>query len=129
MHEILDRIVEGKGEEEDLVTLKELAENIKSTSLCGLGQTAPNPVLSTMNHFENEYIAHVRDKKCPAGVCKSLITYEIGMKCRGCTLCMRSCPVQAISGKVKEQHVIDPEICTRCGICKSVCKFDAIVKK
>ncbi len=129
MHEILDRITSGEGSEEDLTTLKDLAENIKSTSLCGLGQTAPNPVLSTMNHFEDEYIAHVKDKKCPAGVCKSLINYEISMKCRGCTLCSRSCPAQAISGKVKEQHTIDQSTCLKCGICMNVCKFDAIIKK
>lgn len=129
MHEILNKITEGEGTEEDLVTLRDLATNIKLTSLCGLGQTAPNPVLSTMNHFENEYVAHVRDKKCPAGVCKPLINFSINAKCRGCTLCLRSCPVQAISGKLKEQHVIDPNLCQKCGICVGVCKFDAIVKE
>ena len=129
MHEILDKITEGRGTEEDLDTLKELASNIKLTSLCGLGQTAPNPVLSTLNHFEDEYIAHVRDKKCPAGVCKSLINFNITDQCRGCTLCLRSCPVQAISGSLKERHVIDQELCLKCGICMGVCKFNAIIKE
>ncbi len=128
MHEILDKLTEGTGTEEDLVTLKELAQNIKLTSLCGLGQTAPNPVLSTMNHFEDEYIAHAVDKRCPAGVCKPLIKYQIRENCRGCTLCLRSCPAQAISGKIKEQHVIDQELCTKCGICMNVCKFNAVYK-
>ncbi len=128
MHEILDRLTGGEGRPEDLTTLKELATNIKETALCGLGQTAPNPVLSTMNHFPEEYEAHANERRCPAGVCKSLIRYEIQDNCRGCTLCFRSCPVQAISGKIKEQHVIDTSICTKCGICMSVCKFNAIKK-
>ncbi len=128
MHEILDKLTEGKGTEEDLVTLKDLAQNIKMTSLCGLGQTAPNPVLSTMNHFEDEYLAHAVEKRCPAGVCKPLIKYQIRENCRGCTLCLRSCPAQAISGTIKQQHVIDQELCTKCGICMNVCKFNAVYK-
>ncbi|MBQ4340651.1 MAG: NADH-quinone oxidoreductase subunit NuoF [Firmicutes bacterium] len=129
MHEILDKITGGEGTEEDVETLKELAQNIKLTSLCGLGQTAPNPVLSTINHFENEYIAHVKEKSCPAGVCKALINFSITDDCKGCTLCQRSCPVQAISGSLKKKHVIDQDTCLKCGICMNVCKFNAIVKE
>ena len=127
--EILDKIVTGKGTEEDLVMLKELSETIKDTALCGLGQTAPNPVLSTLRIFEDEYIAHVRDKKCPAGQCTALLQYHITDKCMGCTACSRVCPVGAISGAVKQQHEIDQTKCIKCGACMSKCRFNAIVRE
>ncbi|MDD3049813.1 MAG: NADH-quinone oxidoreductase subunit NuoF [Candidatus Cloacimonetes bacterium] len=129
MLEILTRITEGKGEMKDIQELKDLSEKIKKTSLCGLGQTAPNPVLTTLKYFEDEYIAHIRDKKCPSGVCKSLIKYEIDpTKCVGCTACARKCPVDAIAGKVKEVHIIDQEKCIKCGACFDACRFDAVLK-
>jgi len=128
--EILDKITSGNGEMEDLDRLEELAEYIKSASLCGLGQTAPNPVLSTLRYFRDEYIAHIRDKKCPAGVCKKLLSYHIEAdKCKGCTLCARQCPAGAITGKVKEVHIIDNSKCVKCGACIEKCKFGAIIKK
>lgn len=128
--EILNKITSGNGEMEDLDKLEELANYIKSASLCALGQTAPNPILSTLHFFRDEYIAHIVDKKCPAGVCKKLLSYEIDPdKCRGCTLCARNCPAGAISGKVKEAHVIDKEKCVKCGACIEKCKFGAISKK
>jgi NADH-quinone oxidoreductase subunit F len=127
--EILTKITEGKGTEQDLIDLKNLSETIKDTSLCGLGQTAPNPVLSTLKYFYDEYEAHVKHKKCPSGVCKSLLQYTITDKCIGCTKCARNCPVSCISGKVKEKHVIDQEKCIKCGACKSACPVDAIIKK
>lgn len=127
--EILEKIVSGKGTEDDLITLKELSETIKDTALCGLGQTAPNPVLSTLRIFEDEYIAHVRDKKCPAGQCTALLQYHITDKCKGCTACSRVCPMEAISGSVKNQHVIDQTKCIKCGACMSKCKFNAIVRE
>lgn len=125
--EILERITKGKGTEKDLDTLKELSMVIKDTSLCGLGQTAPNPVLSTMKYFWDEYISHVRDKKCPAGVCKDLLRYEITDKCIGCTKCSRNCPVSCISGSVKQLHVIDQEKCIKCGACYTCCPVNAII--
>ena len=128
LHEILDRITAGEGNIEDIGKLEDLAENIKATSLCGLGQTAPNPVLSTLRHFKDEYEAHVIDNKCPAKVCKELLTFEITEDCRGCTMCARMCPVQAISGTTKALHTIDNDICNKCGTCMTVCKFDAIIK-
>ncbi|MEI6764852.1 MAG: NADH-quinone oxidoreductase subunit NuoF [Bacteroidota bacterium] len=128
MLEILTRITEGKGQEEDLARLEELAYQIKDNSLCGLGQTAPNPVLTTMKYFRNEYEAHIRDKKCPAKVCKQLITYTVDAdKCTGCTVCAKKCPVQAISGERKKVHLIDQVICIKCGDCFNRCKFDAII--
>ena len=129
MLEILTRITEGKGKMEDLETLEELSENIIKGSLCGLGQTAPNPVLTTLKYFKDEYIAHIVDNKCPAGVCTALITFEIDEdKCIGCTACARKCPVDAISGEPKKVHVIDQEACIKCGACYDTCKFDAITK-
>ena len=128
--EMLDKITEGKATMEDLDRLEDLCNYIKANSLCGLGQTAPNPVLATLKFFREEYIAHVRDKKCPAGVCKALMTYAIDAdKCRGCTACARKCPAGAISGKVKEVHTIDTEKCIKCGVCMETCKFGAVVKR
>ncbi len=129
IYEILEKITEGKGEMEDLTNLKELCEMVKDCSLCGLGQTAPNPVLSTMKYFYDEYEAHVKDKYCKTGSCKALARYSIDPdKCIGCTACARACPVDCISGKVKEVHVIDQEKCIKCGACYDACKFDAVIK-
>ncbi len=130
MLEILNRIVEGKGEMEDLDKLEELDRNIKATALCGLGQTAPNPVLSTLKFFRNEYEAHIRDHKCPAHHCRALLQYVIDPeKCRGCTACARVCPGNAIEGKVKEAHRIDPAKCLKCGQCMEKCRFGAISRQ
>ena len=127
---ILQKIVDGKGEMKDLETLEELAKNVKEGSLCGLGKTAPNPVLSTLKYFRDEYIAHIQDKKCPAGVCKSLKSFEIKEDlCKGCTKCARNCPVNAIEGKVKEVHKINQEKCIKCGACVANCPFKAIISK
>ena len=126
--EILTKITDGEGTEEDLDILKELAQTIKDTSLCGLGQTAPNPVLSTMKYFWDEYIAHVRDHRCPAGVCKKLVRFEITTKCIGCTKCAKNCPVSCITGNVKGLHKIQQENCVKCGACYSSCPVNAIIK-
>ncbi|MCI9510593.1 MAG: NADH-quinone oxidoreductase subunit NuoF [Angelakisella sp.] len=130
LYELLDKITKGKATMEDLDKLETLCYHIKENALCGLGQTAPNPVLSTLKYFRDEYIAHIQEKRCPAGVCKSLLTIQIlPDKCKGCTLCARNCPTGAITGKVKEAHVIDPEKCVKCGVCIEKCRFGAIVKK
>ena len=129
MLEILERIVNGKGEEGDIEKLENLAKTIKATALCGLGQTAPNPVLSTIKFFRHEYEAHIRDKKCPAHHCQALLSYVIDPeKCRGCTACARVCPGGAITGAVKQPHVIDPAKCLKCGACMEKCRFGAISK-
>lgn len=128
MLEILERITQGEGKPEDLENLERLAETVKSTSLCGLGQTAPNPVLTTLKYFHDEYEVHIAEWRCPAGVCKELITYSIDPeKCTGCEVCKKTCPVQAISGERGEPHSIDQEICTKCGNCYEVCGFDAVI--
>jgi NADH-quinone oxidoreductase subunit F len=128
MLEILERITAGEGRMEDLELLEELAVKIKETSLCGLGQTAPNPVLTTLRYFREEYEAHVAEHRCPARTCKPLLTYRIDAEaCTGCTLCARHCPVDCISGAKKEPHVIDAALCTKCGSCVEVCKFDAVI--
>ncbi len=130
MLEILEKISAGRGELEDLDKLDELAHYIQANALCGLGQTAPNPILSTLEHFKDEYIAHIVDKKCPAGVCKALLNYEIDPeKCKGCTKCARNCPVGAISGAVKQPHVIDTSKCIKCGACMDNCAFGAVSRK
>lgn len=130
LYELLDRICTGKGEPEDLDRLRNLGEVIKDTSLCGLGQSSPNPIISTLDNFYNEYEAHVKDKKCPAGTCRDLLEYFIlEENCVGCTACARACPVGAISGERKELHVIDQEICIKCGACMEKCKFDAVILK
>jgi ferredoxin len=131
MLEILTRITEGKGTMKDLDELEELGRTVKENSLCGLGQTAANPIISTISKFRDEYIAHIVDKKCPAKVCKKLLQYHIEEdKCKKCSLCARKCPVNAITGVVgKEPFVIDQSKCIKCGMCMSSCKFGAIIKK
>jgi NADP-reducing hydrogenase subunit HndC len=129
MHEILVKITEGKGTLEDLDKLEILAKNIKESSLCGLGQSAPNPVLSTMKYFRDEYVAHVVDKKCPAGVCKSMVQYLIFEEvCKRCGICKKNCPTGAISGDKETPFVIDQDKCVKCGICMEKCPFKAILK-
>lgn len=126
MLDILERICHGKGEEGDVERLQALGETIKGASLCGLGQTAPNPVLSTIANFRDEYDEHIRQKKCRAHVCTALKRYSINEKCVGCTACAKACPVACIAGAKKERHVIAPDKCIKCGKCFSVCKFKAI---
>ena len=130
LREMLEKITDGKATMEDLDKLEELCYYIKENSLCGLGQTAPNPVLATLKFFREEYVSHIVDKTCPAGVCKKLVSYKIDPeKCKGCTACARKCPVGAISGAVKEIHSIDPSKCIKCGVCMDTCRFGAVVKK
>lgn len=127
MLQILTRITQGKGEEGDIELLEELSEVVKDISLCALGQTAPNPVLTTIRYFREEYEAHIRNKKCPARVCRDLITYTINEeKCTGCMRCLKECPQQAIVGERKKPHRILQKKCIKCGICYEVCRFDAI---
>ncbi len=126
MYEILDDISKGEGAVGHLDLLEELAYVVKDTAMCGLGQTAPNPVLSTLRYFREEYLEHINNKRCPAGVCKELVTFSINENCTGCRACVRACPAEAITGEKKERHVIDSEKCTKCGVCRSFCKFDAI---
>jgi NADH-quinone oxidoreductase subunit F len=127
MLDILEDITNGRGKPEDIELLTELSEGIKAGSLCGLGQTAPNPVLSTLRYFRDEYEEHINNKRCPAGVCKALIKYEIDAeKCKGCGICLKACPHGAIRGEKKKAHTIDQDVCQKCGICKEECKFDAI---
>ncbi len=129
MLDILEKITNGEGTEEDLETLEWLGNMIKQTALCGLGQTAPNPVLTTLRYFKDEYLAHIKDKKCPAGVCKGLLAYKIiEDKCRGCTACKKVCPVNAIEGQPGKVHKIDPQKCIKCGACYEACKFNAITR-
>ena len=129
MLEIITKITEGYGTMEDLKELETLASHIKSTSLCGLGQNSPNPVLSSLRYFKEEYIAHIKNKCCPAGVCKALIKYDITEKCVGCGLCKRNCPVQCINGEIRTKHKIDETECIHCGLCQSLCPVKAIIKK
>jgi NADH:ubiquinone oxidoreductase subunit F (NADH-binding) len=127
MWEITRNITEGKGREEDIQLLQKLAQAVKDASMCGLGQTAANPILSTLRYFRDEYEAHIKEKKCPAGVCKALITYSVlADKCTGCLACLKVCPSEAVSGELKKVHVIDPKKCIKCGACYEACNFDAI---
>ncbi|PKM83173.1 MAG: NADH-quinone oxidoreductase subunit F, partial [Firmicutes bacterium HGW-Firmicutes-13] len=130
MMEIVGNICRGKSSLEELELLKELAEVVKDSTLCGLGQTCANPVLSTIRYFEDEYRAHILEKRCPAGVCRELISFRINEDlCNGCGACLKKCPVEAIEGEKKEPHTILQDRCTRCGICLETCKYDAVIKE
>jgi NAD-dependent dihydropyrimidine dehydrogenase PreA subunit len=130
MAEILEDITKGNGKPGDIELLEEISTVIKDTSLCALGGTAPNPVLSTIRYFRDEYDAHIKDKKCPAGVCQALIQYSINpKKCIGCGACLKQCPQEAITGEKKQPHIINPEKCIKCGACYDACKFDAIKRE
>ncbi|HMM58647.1 MAG TPA: NADH-quinone oxidoreductase subunit NuoF [Candidatus Rifleibacterium sp.] len=129
LYEMLHRICDGRGTRETIQNLKDLSNSIKDTALCGLGQTSPNPVLSTLAQFEHEYLAHIDEKRCEAGVCKKLLKYEINNSCVGCTLCARNCPANCIAGSVKQKHSIDQSRCIKCGVCMDVCKFHAVDRK
>ncbi|MBU1533872.1 4Fe-4S binding protein, partial [Myxococcota bacterium] len=129
LHKILARITTGQGQEGDIELLEEVAATIGETSLCQLGATAPNPVLSTLKYFRSEYEEHILHKRCSAGICKELVTYSINGNCTGCTLCARKCPVNAISGEKKALHSIDAALCIKCGICSEVCNFNAVEVK
>ncbi|MCK5075271.1 MAG: 4Fe-4S binding protein, partial [Calditrichia bacterium] len=129
MNNILERICNGEGKEGDIELLEDLSETVQDTSLCQLGGSAPNPVLSTINNFREEYEEHIKEKKCRAGVCKPLITYSINDECTGCTVCAKNCPVDVITGERNELHVIDDEACIKCGICYEVCNFNAVEVK
>jgi len=128
MLEILDDFCQGRADIKDIDSLEQLGKNIKTASLCGLGQTAANPVLSTLRYFKEEYLAHIRDNICPAGVCKELISYTIDTDlCTGCLLCKKRCPEGAISGELKEVHSINQDQCSKCGICREICNYDAVL--
>jgi ferredoxin len=130
MLELLIKITEGRGEDSDLTTLERLSGIMASTARCGLGRTAPNPFLTGYNHFKDEYLAHIRDRKCPAGVCTALITFSVdAARCKACGLCRRACPSEAITGAPKQLHVIDAAKCVKCGACYRVCKFKAVKKQ
>lgn len=130
MLKILTDICEGRGQEGDLEILEELCETLKDSSLCALGKSAPNPVLTTLKYFREEYEAHIREHRCPAGVCPALTSFEINPDaCRGCGACMRACPAGAVTGSLKQPHVIDPEKCVACGSCREACRFEAVLTR
>ena len=130
MSEVLNDIAHGKGRPADLQTLKDLASTLRNGALCALGSTAANPVISTLERFEDEYLEHINDKKCSAGVCRELLSFSIDVeKCTGCTRCLRECPVNAVIGEVRKPHSINADLCIKCGTCFDVCRFDAVVRK